>query len=84
VLPFVILPYSRILLNLMHSVACFSGDTIFFHGGYIAILNLVFCCRFTMNVGFFMGVDLELPLMIILVLAQVQIGGVAEEGVCNL
>jgi hypothetical protein len=37
-----------------------------------------------MNVGFFMGVDLELPLMIILVLAQVQIGEVAEEGVCNL
>lgn len=42
-----------------------------------------------MNEGFFMGVDLELRLMIILVplalaLAQVQIGGAAEEGVCNL
>jgi len=42
-----------------------------------------------MNEGFFMGVDLELRLMIILVvldleLAQVQIGGAVEEGVCNL
>lgn len=39
-----------------------------------------------MNVGFFMEVDLELPLMIIfvLVLAQVQIGGLVEEGVCSL
>ena len=42
-----------------------------------------------MNEGFFMGVDLELHLMIILVtldlvLAQVQIGGAVEEGVCNI
>lgn len=40
-LTFVFLPYGRELLNLMHSVTCFSDETFFYQEDYISMWYLV-------------------------------------------